>query len=398
MNLLYTLTAYPPYIGGAQLHQHLLAQHLMPQATMQVATFWSHNRTDWLLGTTLLAHGQPQDYPVDGVPVRRLGLDWWTKVRMAPWVPLYYPLMGLALPAIAAALQPHLAPLAQGCDLIHNVRIGREGLTAASLALARQLDIPFILTPVHHPRWVGWRYREYLKLYRQADGVIALTGAEAEVLAGLGVAGDRIHITGHGPVLAPAADGETWRSRQGITGPMVLFLGQHYPYKGYGQVLEAAPLVWQRHPEAVFVFVGPGVKGSERAFREGNPDPSGRRIRRLGAVSLQEKTDALAACDLLCVPSTQESFGGVYTEAWSFRKPVIGCPIPAVQAVISEGRDGYLVAQEGGAIAEAIIHLLDNPALAHTLGAAGYAKVQAQYSWPHLARQTQQVYQRVLRR
>jgi glycosyltransferase involved in cell wall biosynthesis len=54
------------------------------------------------------------------------------------------------------------------------------------------------------------------------------------------------------------------------------------------------------------------------------------RILELGSVDLQTKTDALEACTLLCLPSTQESFGGVYTEAWSFKKPVIGCDIPAV--------------------------------------------------------------------
>jgi hypothetical protein len=35
--------------------------------------------------------------------------------------------------------------------------------------------------------------------------------------------------------------------------------------------------------------------------------------------------------------------GGVYTEAWSFCKPVIGCPIPAVSELIVEGVDGCLV-------------------------------------------------------
>lgn len=389
MNLLYTLTAYPPYIGGAQLHQHLLAQQLQATHLIQVATFWNHNRTDWLLGTTFNAHNQPYDYTVDGIPVHRLGLSWTAKLHMLPWLPLYYPWMTKALPPIAQEIAKPIAALAQTSDLIHNVRIGREGLTYASLQVARRRDIPFVFTPVHHPRWVGWRYREYIKLYQQADAVIALTRAEAKILAGLGVADDRIHVTGHGPVLAPTADPNAFRTTYGIAGPMVLFLGQHYAYKGYRQVLEASHAVWAQHPDTHFVFVGPAVKTSEAIFTEFS-DP---RIHRLGAVSLQEKTDALAACDLLCVPSSQESFGGVYTEAWSFKKPLIGCKIPAVAEVVSDGRDGYLVEQSAAEVGDRILYLLNHPDRARALGEAGYSKVQQRYSWPCLGEKTLAVYQ-----
>ncbi|HIK43915.1 MAG TPA: glycosyltransferase family 4 protein [Leptolyngbyaceae cyanobacterium M65_K2018_010] len=389
MNLLFTLTAYPPYIGGAQLHQHLLAQQLQATHPIRVATFWNHNRTDWLLGTTLKAHSQPYDYEIDGIPVRRLGFSWVDKLRLAPWLPLYYPLMGVALPPIAQVMAEQLEPLAKASDLIHNVRIGREGLTYASLQVARRQDIPFVFTPVHHPRWVGWRYREYLKLYRQADALIVLTQTEKQVLTDLGVAPEHIHVTGIGPVLAPQADPAAFRAAHQLTGPVVLFLGQHYPYKGYRQVLAATAAVWAQQPDTHFVFIGPPVKASEAVFAQ-FPDP---RIHRLGAVSLQEKTNALAACDLLCVPSSQESFGGVYTEAWSFEKPVIGCAIPAVAEVVSDGQDGYLVKQAAGEISDRILDLLNHPDQAHRLGQAGYAKVQQRYSWPRLAQKTLAVYQ-----
>jgi len=389
MNLLYTLTAYPPYLGGAQLHQHMIAQQFQTGHRVQVATFWNHNRTDWLLGTTLKAHARPYAYTIDHVPVHRLGLSWRDKLRMAPWLPLYYPFMAQALPPIAAVIAPPIADLAHHSDLVHNVRIGREGLTYASLQVARQNDIPFILTPVHHPRWVGWRYREFNQLYRQADAVIALTPAEKEILVGLGVQADRIHVTGHAPILAPEADGQRFRQAHRLQGPVILFLGQCYPYKGYRQLAEATHQVWHKCPEAQFVFIGPPVQQSEAFFKALNDS----RLHRLGAVSSQVKTDALAACDLLCVPSSQESFGGVYVEAWSFSKPVIGCNIPAVADVITDGVDGYLVEQQPGPIADRIIDLLTHPARAEAMGRAGQAKVNDRYTWPKLAEKTYRVYQ-----
>jgi glycosyltransferase involved in cell wall biosynthesis len=430
MRLLYTLTAYPPYVGGAQLLQHQVAQQLQrrvdrlaeasssrvethfehlssncltdvradfsinrfnhPSNDIQVVSHWDRNRTDWLLGTTLNAPIQGRDYQVDGIPIHRLGMTAAQKWPLLPWVLAYYPAMKQALPRIAAGLVKQLQPYADRADLVHNVRIGREALTEASYQVAQKRDIPFVLTPVHHPRWVGWRYREYLRLYRSADALIALTQAEKRILVELGVQPDRVHVTGMGPILADQADPAEFRRCYGLSAeaPMVLFLGQHYDYKGYRQVLQAAKLVWKRLPETQFVFIGPAVKQSERVFAEF----ADRRIHRLGNVDLQTKTAALAACTVLCVPSTQESFGGVYTEAWHFGKPVIGCRIPAVSEVIEEGVNGYLVDQSPAEIADRLNLLLSQPAHAQALGAAGQVKVAAHFTWPQIAQKTAAVY------
>lgn len=392
MNILYTITGYPPVTGGAQLYTHLLAQQLKLKQghSVQVVSQWDRNRTDWLLGTTLRAPGTSYNYSIDGVAVHRVGLSLWEKTCIAPYVLIYYPLMDIALPPIAACLQRHLYPFAAQADLVHNVRTGREALSYASFHVARQRDIPFVLTPVHHPRWVGWRYRAYTRLYTMADVVLALTNSEKHDLMALGVREERIVVTGMGPVLARQTGSTALLRDEHIDGPMVLFLGQHFRYKGYRQVLQATRLVWQRVPEAHFVFIGPAVGRSERAFKAF----ADRRIHRLGKVDLQQKTDALAACALLCVPSTQESFGGVYTEAWSFGKPVIGCDIPAVAEVITDGVDGYLVQQEPTQIAERISHILLHPDQAQIMGAAGRRKVEECYTWQRIAERTEQAYQR----
>ncbi len=388
MRLLYTLTNYPPSTGGAQIHQHMLAQHLQARHHIQVVSQWDRNRTDWLLGTTLCAPSEDYDYSIDGVSVHRIGLSRWDKISVAPFVALYYPLMDIALPPISECLEKHLQKEARQADLIHNVRIGREGISYASWQAARKRDIPFVLTPVHHPRWVGWRYRAYNRLYTMADAVLALTEVEKQILIQIGVHAERITVTGIGPILAKTAYPEAFLQRYKIDGPMILFVGQHYLYKGYRQLLQATQSVWKRVPEAHFVFIGPAVKQSERDFAI----VADRRIHRLGTVSLQEKTDALAACTLFCMPSTQESFGGVYAEAWSFGKPVIGCNIPAVAEVIDDGVDGYLVEQEPTQIAERICFLLLNPTLSRNLGSTGKHKVEQRYNWARIADQTEQAY------
>jgi glycosyltransferase involved in cell wall biosynthesis len=387
MQLLHTLTTYPPAIGGAQLHQHLIAQQLKQKHQIQVISHWNQNRTDWLLGTTINAPKDHLDYTIDDIPVHRFGLNLNDKIRLLPYLPLYYPVMDFALPAIANCISQYLDHYAQQADLIHNVRIGREGISYASYKIAQKYNIPFVFTPVHHPRWIGWRYRAYLKLYQLADAVIALTQTEKQTLIKLGVKPERITVTGIGPMVAQTANIKTFQETYKITDPIVLFLAQHYPYKGYQQLLQAAPLVWKKFPEAQFVFAGPTVANSEQYFK--NQDP---RIHRLGALNLEDKTNALAACTLLCVPSSQESFGGVYTEAWHFTKPVIGCNIPAVSEVIDQGINGYLVNQKPESIADAICQILQNSSASQKMGQAGKEKLQKNFTWSIIAKKTESIY------
>lgn len=395
MRLLYTVTAYPPSLGGVQLHMHQLAREFHSRHSVQVIAQWDTNRTDWLLGTTLRAPAPAKDYTVENIPVRRITVSKTDRRRLAPWVVGYYGFQGLAIHRIAAALETELRPFAARADLVHNCRMGREGLSFASLRAARARGIPFVLTPVHHPRWGGWLHRYYHQLYRAADAVIALTETERRTLTGLGVDESRVRVTGMGPALAAQADGHRFREQHGLgQEPVVLFLGQKYAYKGLAVLLTAASMVWRRIPDTRFIFVGPRTPYSRRLF----DDFTDRRIVELDSVDQQTKTDALAACDVLCVPSTQESFGGVYTEAWSLAKPVVAADIPATREVVSDGEDGFLVPPAPEPIADRLIDLLFNPATAQRLGANGQAKVAARYSWPRLAALTEAVYTQVLGR
>jgi glycosyltransferase involved in cell wall biosynthesis len=373
---------------------HQLARQFNARHPLQVVTQWDTQRTDWLLGTTLNAPSPARTYEVDGVSVQRITLSNSVRRRLRFWVLAYYMAQGPALARIADALATEVAPWAASADLIHNCRTGREGLSYASFHVARKREVPFVFTPIHHPWWGGWLHRYYHHLYRQADAIIALTESERQTLIELKVDERRIFVTGMGPVLAETNNGEQFRTRCNLgSEPLVLFLGQKYAYKGLAALLQAAPVVWQRLPETRFAFIGPRTPYSRRLFA----DQHDSRLIELDTVNLQEKTDALAACDVFCLPSAQESFGAVFTEAWSLGKPVVGCDIPAVREVIQEGEDGFLTLQKPGPLAERLIYLLERPALCKQFGERGQAKVKARYSWPRLAEHTEQVYRQVLK-
>ena len=393
MRILFTITAYPPSTGGAQFHAHETARRLQRNHNVSVMAFWKRNRTDWLLGTTFRAPSKTESYIVDGIHVTGLSLKVSQKLSLIPHVLAYYAFKQTAIRGISGYLAEQIDAVAGKCDLVHNHRIGREPLSYASYDTARRKNIPFFLTPYHHPRWKGWLYREYHQLYRLSDGVFALTESEKEILIGLGVAKDRIFVVGGGPVLAECPRPEIFREQYGLNGrPIVLFVGQKYEYKGLVSLLGAAELTSRKFPDVVFVFLGPRTDFSRKLFSTVDT----RNVLEIGEVDLQVKTDALAACDIFCLPSTQESLGMVFLEAWMMEKPVIGGAIPAVSEIISEGKDGYLVKDDSSQIAERTIYLLNNPAARMSLGRKGKEKTLANYSWEKVAEKTEAAYRAIV--
>ena len=356
---------------------------------VNVITLTSRYRTDWLRLSTIATEEQRR-YAYEGIPVSQIGFSRGTRLLLLPWALSYYALMKPAVKAISRYMLPFFESLPCHPSLVHATRNGREFLTRASLDFAHKHGIPFALTPCHHPRWKGFLYREYDRIYREADAVFALTAAEKQALVTeKGVREERVHVTGVGPILSANASPEKFRETYGIKGRFVLYLAQQLKYKGIAAILEAAPIVWNKHPDTQFVFVGPETTYSKRLFR----DVRDKRIRNLGLTDLDTKTCALAACDFLCVPSFQESFGIAYVEAWSLRKAVIGGRIPPIANVITDGKDGLLSSQDPSELASMICFLLSNPEACRSMGDAGHQKVEGKYTWDHMARKTLAVYQ-----
>ncbi len=76
------------------------------------------------------------------------------------------------------------------------------------------------------------------------------------------------------------------------------------------------------------------------------------------------------ACDLLALPSVEESFGLVMIEAWMCGKPVIGADIPSTRCIIEPGVDGWIVEKFDSAdLATKILDLLADPSSERFRGA-----------------------------
>jgi glycosyltransferase involved in cell wall biosynthesis len=154
------------------------------------------------------------------------------------------------------------------------------------------------------------------------------------------------------------------------------------------------PRVWARRPDARFAFLGPRTPDSQKLFRT----VSDARVIEKDRVPEAEKQGALAQCTVFCLPSRQESFGSVFTEAWAFGKPVVGGNIPALAELIEPGVNGSLVGAAPEELAQVLLDLLQNPQKAARLGAAGKKQVLEKYTWDAVIKAVEGVYARVVKR
>jgi len=394
MRILYVVGRYWPATGGGPLHLRGLANRLHGRHEVTVAALCNTDDPDAFSYHNVSRARSTATYQDGDVNIALIGLSAVEAAALRPWVPF----CKMAKPARATwkyllrtFLARKIVGIAKNCDLIHNVQVGPDALTWAAFNASRKLGVPFVHTPLLHPSHnPGWLAR----IYSRADAVVALTHQEKERLIRLGVERSRAHVIPVGPLIAQHADGTEFREKHGISGPMVLFVGRHERYKGYLELLSATELVWERFPNTHFVWVGPSDAEARRHFDTRQDS----RVRYLGIIDLQEKSDALAACDILCVPSTEESLGMVYLEAWLCAKPVIACDIPAVRELVASGEDsiGILVEQDSKQIAEAICHLIGHPSLRKRMGEKGRAKVAAQYSWNGIVSKMERLYSQLV--
>lgn len=193
------------------------------------------------------------------------------------------------------------------------------------------------------------------------------------------------------PPLPPGADEDRAAARGALGLPedegLVLFLGRLHWNKGVLRAIEACEgLDGPRLHLAGFVEDHPAwLRGERVTLRDfaARRWPQGR-FRWVGEVDERAKHRWLSACDVLVLPSFNESFGIVFLEAWQHGKPVVGWDAGGMPQVIRDGTDGFVVGSVKE-LRERLASLVRDPALAARMGEAGRAKVRAGYGWPDVA-------------
>lgn len=116
------------------------------------------------------------------------------------------------------------------------------------------------------------------------------------------------------------------------------------------------------------------------------PVPDEARIRHLGFLEDRDKFDAMAAADVLIMPSYYESLSMVALEAWALGRPVLAnakCDVLRGQCIRSNGGLYYNDASE---FVEALRIIESSQWLADNLGRNGRQFFRDQYDWPVIER------------
>ena len=184
-------------------------------------------------------------------------------------------------------------------------------------------------------------------------------------------------VVGIGSEIPRQTDPARLRRAFDMPGPFALYVGRIDANKGCGELFEFFIRYAEKAaPPVSLVLIGTPVL----------PIPQHPRIRHLGYVTDEDKFDAMAAADLLIVPSYFESLSMVALEAWALGRPVLAnahCDVLLGQCMRSNAGLYYRDAAEFAAALEAIV---GNPALAATLGHNGRAYYERHYGWPVIER------------
>jgi len=227
-----------------------------------------------------------------------------------------------------------------------------------------------------------------------SDRVIAVSkGMKDDILKCYTIPEDRIRVIHNGidPDEYKPTPGNDARRRYGIGDDYVLFVGRMSRQKGIVHLLDAVAHL----PEDTQVVLCAGAPDTEEIEREVVERAEGKRnvvlIREM--VPKDRLIELYTNARVFCCPSVYEPFGIINLEAMACETPVVASAVGGIPEVVVDGETGFLVRPgDPEALAKAINTLLANPELARSFGKAGRRRVEAQFSWDSIARQTRDLY------
>ena len=179
-------------------------------------------------------------------------------------------------------------------------------------------------------------------------------------------------VVGVGSEIRDDASAARFRQRTGISGCFVLYVGRIDENKGCREMFD------------YFNRYAAETSHRMQLVLAGTPVmeiPSHPRIHHLGFVTDEEKYDALAAADVLLMPSYYESLSMVTLEAWAMRLPVLvngRCDVLRGQVIRANAGLYYESYEEF----TAALHLLETErGLRQALATNGRAYFERHYTW-----------------
>jgi glycosyltransferase involved in cell wall biosynthesis len=180
-------------------------------------------------------------------------------------------------------------------------------------------------------------------------------------------------VVGIGSEIPAKSDGARFRKKFDVHRPFAIYVGRVDENKGCKELFDFFQRYAATFPRGLdLVLVGSAIMSV----------PQHPRIHHLGFLDDQDKFDAIAASDLLIMPSYFESLSMVALEAWALGKPVLAngrCDVLKGQCIRSAAGLYYERYEE---FAETLYSLESNGPLHARLGGNGREYFLRHYAWP----------------
>lgn len=233
-----------------------------------------------------------------------------------------------------------------------------------------------------------------VRIVKGASRCIAVTELECKQFVDYGIDRSKIVLLPNGihpdHSLVPMPD--NFRARYGLeSNCILLFLGRLSPIKGPDLLLSAFAKISIMFPTCQLVFAGPDSELGPSLRSNTKANGLSHRVIFTGYLSGQDKEDALAAADLLVVPSRQEAMSLVALEAGLRGTPVLltdQCGFDEVERV----GGGLVVSVNDDALASGLQALLSDPELLARKGSNLREVVLKSYTWDGLTQNILQLY------
>jgi len=378
---------YGPAInGGAELHARYIAEHLARHGEVEVVTTCA---TDYVTWRNELPTGVEQ---VNGVPVRRFRVkherDPRVFAKRSERVFQQRHSIGDELEWLDAegptspALIDHVSKHASEFDfcLFFSYRY-YHAYYGARAAPGRAILVP----TAERDHTIGLSI--FGPLFRSVRAVMYNSPEErAMINAAAGNEAVPGVVVGIGSNVPASTQPNRFRQKHHIRGPFAVYVGRIDQNKGCNELFDYF-LEYLNDPagKLSLVLIGNSLLDI----------PSHPRIRHLGFLDDADKFDAMAAADLLIMPSYYESLSMVALEAWALGRPVLAngkCDVLKGQCIRSNAGLYYEDAAEFIGMLEA---LEQHRWLAGSLGRNGRQFFREHYDWPVIERKYLEMFARL---
>ncbi|MEM6640216.1 MAG: glycosyltransferase [Pseudomonadota bacterium] len=236
-----------------------------------------------------------------------------------------------------------------------------DGVAAAHLA--RRFGLPLVITARGSdvnllPEFPAVR-RRMLAAGQQAAALVAVSEALARRMVDIGLPADKIHVLQNGVDLDTfrVMDRDAARASLGLSGPVILSVGNLLELKGHHLTIEAL----KQHPGATLIIAGEGPE-SARLARLASELNVASRVRFVGSVAHAELVQYYNCADLTVLASSREGMANVLLETLACGTPAVVTPVGGNPEVISHPDAGVVVHERSAdALAAGVARVLAAP-------------------------------------